>query len=226
MAPENMNQLNIITKRGESFAFAVVDQVARDQIAALRADMEYAPIEITSIRHGAGTVEIGKVLESIDVSWSLSKKPATQKLNGTDIGLDLRTATVPGPFAETTKFTLAVTDERDAPATKTTTVSFFAGVYSGALAVDAQIDSAAILGLTRKLQGSRATTFTANCGGKRPVFACPSRYGTPAFTIGGFAYDWTKVAELDFTNSSGHTERYDVWMHGQDVSGSITVVVT
>lgn len=233
MSPENMNQLNIITKRGESYAFAVVDQEARvlgqealDAVSALRADIEYVPIDITSIRHGAGTVEIGKVLDSVEVSWSLNKEPASQTLNGTDIDLDSRKVTVTGPFSGTTKFTLSVTDERDTKDTASTTVSFFNGVYYGALAVDAQIDSAAILGLTRKLQGGREITFTVNAEGKRPVYAIPTSYKTPTFTIGGFTYEWTKVASVEFTNSSGHEELYDVWMHGQNVSGSITVVVT
>lgn len=35
METQNMNQMNVVTKKGESFAFAVVDQEARNSVGAL-----------------------------------------------------------------------------------------------------------------------------------------------------------------------------------------------
>lgn len=195
-------------------------------VAELWAEIRYVAIDITSIRNSAGTVELGTVLESVEVSWGVNKMPVRQTLAGADVDVAARSAVVPGPFAETVTIALVVEDERGATDRATTTVSFLAGVYYGALVAGAEITSELILRLNKKLQGGRGLTFTADCGGLRPVYACPSRYGTPAFSIGGFAYDWTKVATLQFTNASGHTESYDVWQHGQDVSGSITVTVS
>ena len=202
------------------------EDYVNDAVAELWAEIRYVPIAISNFRHNAGTVELGTVLDFVELSWNLNKDPALQKLDNAMLLSVARSVEQPGPFAKTTSFTLTVTDEREAQDTASTTVYFYPGVYYGAMAVDAQLDSAAILALKRTLRGDRKITFTAECGGLRPVFACPSRYGTPKFVIGGFEYDWNHAATIAFTNDSGHTESYDVWMHGQDVAGSITVTVS
>lgn len=202
-------------------------EVYVDDIAAqIWAEIRYVPIAITNFRHNAGTVELGTLLDSVELSWNLNKDPVLQKLDNAILLSVARSVKQLGPFAKTTSFTLTATDEREAQDTASTTVYFYPGVYYGAMAVDAQLDSAAILALKRTLRGDRKITFTAECGGLRPVFACPSRYGTPKFVIGGFEYDWNHAATVAFTNASGHTEAYDVWMHGQAVAGSITVTVS
>lgn len=197
-----------------------------EAVAELRAEIRYVPIDITSIRNSVGTVELGTELESVAISWTLNKEAAAQTLAGADVDVAARSATVPGPFAETVTIPLVVEDERGATDRATTTVSFLAGVYYGALVAGAEITSALILRLSRKLQSGRGLPFTAECAGVRPVYACPTRYGVPTFTIGGFVYSWDKIATIDHTNASGHTESYDVWMHGNDVSGSVTVTVS
>lgn len=198
-----------------------------ESVEELWAEIRYVPIEITSISNGAGTQELGAVLDSVDVRWGLNKAPTRQSVNGVEVQVEDRTVTVAGPFSATTKFTLAVADEREAEDTASTTVNFYPGIYYGALAAGTTVEDTTILSLTRKLQGSRETTFTVDASGKRPVFACPTRYGTPKFIIGGFEYTWTKLADAhQFVNVSGHREAYDVWQHGQDVSGTITVTVS
>lgn len=199
----------------------------RKQIRDLRADIEYVKITVESFVADSGTQELGSTLESVGLSWRLNKAPTKQSINGVEASPDLRSKKVSGPFTETTKFTLSVMDERDAKSSASVTVPFLNGIYWGALPLNGPIDSEALLQLTKKLQGNRGTTFTVNAGGMRPVFACPVRYGTPKFVIGGFEYSWTKIGSgILFTNASGHTEAYDVWQHGQNVSGSITVTVS
>lgn len=202
------------------------------------ADLKYVPISITSfgitgselasgIKAGATTMELGAVVDALTFAWSLNKTAETVTLDGEAVepgetgivksGLGIR---------ENRKFWLTATDERNAVSQKSVTVSFVNGIYYGAMAAGGYVDSDVLLGMVRKLQGSRGATFTVDAAGKRPVFACPSRYGTPTFVIGGFTYEWSKAATIDFCNASGYTERYDVWMHGQDVAGSITVTVS
>lgn len=214
----------------EGGALRVPDAVGKayvdEAIAELWAEIRYVVIDITSIRNSSGTQELGTVLDSVEVSWTLNKEAAAQTLAGADVDAAARSAVVPGPFAETVSIPLVVTDEREATDRATTTVSFLAGVYYGAMVAGAEITSELILRLNKKLQGGRGLTFTTECDGVRPVYACPSRYGAPTFVIGGFTYSWDRVATIEHTNASGHTESYDVWMHGNDVSGSVTVTVS
>jgi hypothetical protein len=92
----------------------------------------------------------------------------------------------------------------------------------------ATIDSAAVLGLTRKLQGSKAITFTANAGAtQRIAYAFPARYsGVPVFNVGGFEGGFSLASTFQFTNASGYTETYDVYLSDNVNLGSTTVKVS
>ena len=93
----------------------------------------------------------------------------------------------------------------------------------------AAINNAAVLELTRKLQGSRGITFTANAGAtQRIAFAIPSRYGTPTFKDAetGFQAGFYKASTFAFTNASGYTENYDVWLSTNAGLGSLTATVS
>lgn len=192
------------------------------------ADLKYVPIDITQITDDIVTMEIGSVVSEVTVSWVLNKEPVSQTLEGDAVDSALRSKTLTGlELRENKSFTLVVTDERDATDTASTAVTFLNGVYYGALATGLLPDSAEVLSLTRKLQSGRNVSFTYSPGaGKRPTYACPSRYGTPKFTIGGFEYEWVKQGTIDFTNASGYSESYDVWQHPQDVGESLTITVS
>lgn len=189
------------------------------------ADLQYKAIDVLSIANNVGTVELGTVVDAVTVSWSLNKDPVSQTVEGEAVAADARSVTLEGlGLTKDKSFTVTVTDEREATDDAVTSVRFLNGVYFGTLLEGATLDSAAILTLAKKLQSGKAVNFTVSSD--RPVYALPTRYGTPTFKIGGFEYEWEKVATFDFTNNSGYTESYDVWMHSQDVSGSVTVNVT
>lgn len=109
---------------------------------------------------------------------------------------------------------------------KSTNISFLNGVYYGAAVAPDAIDSAFVLTLTKTLQGGKGKTFTVNAEtGESIFYIIPSRYGTPAFKVGGFDGGFTKTATIQFTNSSGYTESYDVWKSDNTGLGNTTVVV-
>ena len=210
-------------KDGE-FLYAMNLTPMEDAIIALESQMAtFHPIDITSISNNIGTVELGVTVDSVVVSWVVNKAPAAQTLNGEPISATLRSAVVPGPFTSGVTFTVAVEDENEKRDSASTSVNFHNGVYCGSLPDGSILNSATIRTLTRKLQGSKATSFTALAG--RPTYALPSRYGTPSFNIGGFDYTWTKAATIQFENASGYVESYDIWQHPQLVTGSVTVTV-
>ena len=214
---------NILLDTGE---FSKLRQDVDDIIA----DMNYKAIDITGFSNNVGTQEMGKIITSVTLTWSINKNPARQTLDGLALATDVRSVTEPDMKITVNRtFTLKVTDERGATDTASTSISFLNGVYYGVLEDGAAIDSAAVLGLTRKLQGSRGITFTANAGAtQRIAFAIPSRYGTPTFKDAetGFQAGFYKASTFAFTNASGYTENYDVWLSTNAGLGSLTATVS
>lgn len=210
---------------------ATVQQMAQD-IADIKADLDYVPIDITSIKNDVGSVvELGSTIDEVTVTWAINKQPVSQTLDGAAVDEDIRSKMLPfDPALTSTKsFTVTATDERGATDKATTTISFYNGVYYGVLADGAEIDSAAVLTLTKKLQSGLALTFTDTAeAGWRHAYAIPARYGTPVFIDGetNFPAGFDKTATILFENASGYEENYDVYLSANAGLGKMTVVVS
>ena len=201
----------------------------KQDIEDIRADLDYKSIEITNFGcSAAGTHELGSTVTGMGCYWSLNKEPTKQTLRSETLDNSVRSKQYTGLNITTnTTVTLSVTDERGATDNASSSISFLNGVYHGVIADGAAVNNAAVLALTRSLQGSRGITFTANAGaGQRIAYAIPSQYGTPVFTVGGFEGGFSKVATISFTNASGYTENYDVWLSDNVALGSTTVKVS
>ena len=57
------------------------------------------------------------------------------------------------------------------------------------------------------------------------MYAIPSSFGTPTFNVGGFDGGFKKLETLSFTNASGHTQNYDIWVSVNAGLGSTAVTV-
>ncbi len=201
------------------------------RFADIEAELFYVNIDITKFTcPGAGTYEIGTVIDPPTVTWTLNKDPESQTLNGEALGVDVRSKAYTDKVTTDKTYTLNVTGQKGETDTASASIKFLRGVYYGVLEDGAAIDSAAILKLTRKLQGSRAITFTATAGAnQRHAFAMPSSgYGTPTFKDAetGFQAGFYKASTFQFTNASGHMESYDVWLSTNKALGSMTVAVS
>lgn len=210
----------------------------------------YKAIEVNSLTLNKDAVyEIGTVVTGLDVAWALNKTPAEQTISVPEyavtienIGADVRSTTeLTGSAAtqwngvktqEKTSGTLTVVlhvkDDRGAEAAKLAVVQWLNGVYTGAAAAPSAIDSAFIQTLSKSLQGrGKDTTFTVFASsGEYIWYACPFRYGTPTFNVGGFDGGFSKVATFDFTNAVGYTEEYQVWRSDNAGLGATTVKVS
>lgn len=209
----------------------------------------YKAIAVNSLTLNKDAVyEIGVAVTGFDAAWVLNKTPAEQTITVPEdtvtienIGADVRSTTaLTGSAAtqwngvktqEKTSGTLTVTltvkDDRGATASKTASIQWLNGVYTGAAAAPATIDSAFIRTLTKSLQGGKDKTFTVNAAtGAYIWYACPAGYGTPVFNVGGFDGGFGKVAILDYTNPSGYTESYQVWRSDNAGLGQTTVKVS
>lgn len=210
----------------------------------------YKGMAITSLSLNKASVqEIGTSVTGFDAAWVLNKTPTEQTIIVTGAGDAAITADVnarsttalSGDAADAwasiksqTKnsgmlsVAIHVKDTRGAEETKAASIQWLNGVYTGAAAAPTTIDSAFIRTLTKSLQGGKGKTFTVNAAtGAYIWYACPVRYGTPAFNVGGFDGGFGKVATLvDYTNPSGYTESYQVWRSDNAGLGSTTVKVS
>lgn len=211
----------------------------------------YKAIAVNSLTLNKDSVyEVGTAVTGLDATWVLNKTPAEQTITvpeatGSEdtvtienIGADVRSTTaLTGSAATqwhgvktqektsgTLTVALAVKDDRGAAASKTASIQWLNGVYTGAAAAPAAIDSAFIRTLTKSLQSGKSKTFTVNAAtGAYIWYACPVRYGTPNFNVGGFDGGFSIVDTLDYTNPSGYTESYQVWRSDNAGLGSTTV---
>ncbi len=209
----------------------------------------YTAMAITSLSLNKASVqEIGTAVTGFDAAWVLNKTPTEQTITVTGAGdttiiadVNARSTTaLTGDAADawneikaktkssgTLAVSIHVKDTRDTEETKTTSIQWLNGVYTGAAAIPATINSAFIRTLTKSLQSGKGKTFTGNAAtGAYIWYACPVRYGTPAFNVGGFDGGFSKVATLDYTNPSGYTESYQVWRSDNAGLGTTTVKVS
>lgn len=187
-------------------------------------DLEYEPVEILSLSLRPAVAELGGSVPVLTVSWELNREPVSQWVNGTEHNVNLH-QTAFYNVQSSGDYVLKVMDERGGTQTREARLEFVSGVYYGVLE-DGATDSDAILGLTRKLQGNKAVTFAVNAGtGERIAFALPADYGTPEFHVGGFEGGFYQAQILDFTNGSGFTRQYALWLSDQTGLGETTVTV-
>ena len=200
-------------------------------IEANIADILYEAIAISSFTVSPSTAEMGSTVSSATLAYSLNKVPESATLDGNSQTIENVSGTIglTGLSLTANKtWTLAVTDAREATATKTATLSFLNRVYYGAASAPGTINSTFLLGLTGSvLTGSKSRTITENAGsGKYIWYAVPSRFGACSFNVGGFDGGFTKVSTFSHTNASGYSENYDVYRSDNAGLGSTTVKVT
>ena len=204
-----------------------------EEIASIKADVYYQDIAITLFAcPGAGkTYEMGQSVAAPPITWSLNKEPASQSLNGESLGVDVRSKAYSGNITSNKTYTLTVTGQKGETAKQSGSYTFYNGVYYGLLADGATIDSAAILTLNKKVQGSRGVTFTATpTSAMRIAYAIPaSGYGTPVFkdAVSGFQVDMYRLDDpIQFENEHGYVTAYYVWLSTNLLEKEITVSVT
>lgn len=192
-------------------------------------DLLYKAIAIESFTSNVGTQEKGATVTDVTLSWKLNKTPTSLTLDEEPLGTEDTQKVLSGQSITTNKtWTLKATDDREATAQKSVTIQFLNGVYygTGTVTETSGVTNEFVLGLTKKLQGSRAGTWTANAvEGQYIYFAIPTSMGTPTFTVGGFDGGFAKLHTFNFTNSQGHEESYDVWKSENANLGNTTVVV-
>ena len=193
----------------------------------------YVPIYIEYFSHGiTGVKEYGEKITEVNLSWSLSKPAETLTLDGENIGVTETSRKITGlsitQDSDKKEWTLTATDERGAKdMASTTPFSFANGIYYGVATEPAQYNSAFILGLTKKLQDYKVTSFSADAGDGQYIYYClPARLGACSFTFGPFTGGFDLVSSIDFTNAKGYTEKYNIYRSDYDNLGQTSLTVS
>ena len=198
-------------------------------------DMNYENIAISLFSCvGAGPYEIGTSVPAPSIYWGLTKYPVSQTMtdgqSAETLGLDVRNKSYEGYINSNRTYTLTVTGKKGETATRSGSFTFLNGVYYGVCNEGDDVEDI-MAGLSKNLQNSRDLKFTANAGsGQQHAFAMPNRspYGTPTFTDAETKLSagmYLAVENFDFTNSSGYTEKYNLWLSSRTGLGEMTIVV-
>ena len=188
----------------------------------------YKAMAINSFSNNVNTVEKGRTITDVTLTWSMNKVPTTLTLDGSSIDVSSKTKALTGLGLQADKtWTLKATDARNASVQKTTAVYFRNGRYYGVGTVDASgVNDKFVQGLTKELASNNTTTFTVTAGtGQYIYYVHPASFGTPVFTVGGFEGGFDLIKTFDYTNPSGFKESYKVWKTTNASLGSTTVVV-
>lgn len=188
----------------------------------------YKAIAINSFGNNVNTVEKGRTIADVTLTWSINKTPTSLTLDNEAVDVTLKSKALTGLGVQADKtWTLKATDARNATSTKTTAVYFRNGRYWGIGTVDATgVNDKFVQGLTKELASNNSKTFTVNAGtGQYIYYAHPASFGTPTFYVGGFEGGFDLIKTFDFTNASGFKESYKVWRSHNASLGSTSVTV-
>ena len=185
----------------------------------------YVPLSINLMSNKSTTLEIGTTIDSVVFSWTYNKNIVSQKFNNEVLEADLRSYIYNIPFNSNKGFKLEANDG-EGDFSKSISFNFLNGRYWG-VSNSNEYDNNFILSLSKELVESKAKTFTVNCGEGQYIFYCiPSRLGKCNFKVGGFEGGFNKIETIQFINSSGYTESYDIYKSANDNLGNTTVVVS
>ena len=220
--------------RGEGVTEGITTDV--ETLKKQMEDLMYKKIEVTSFSVTPSVAEIGSTVTSVTLNWALNKVPTSANIaqgGQTDpLAVTEQTGTKTldsASLTANTTYKITAKDERDAEASKSASIQFLNGVYSGVSTVadaDGIVDSV-IQGLSKKLATKFTGDYTVNAGeGQYIYFAYPtSMTAEPQFYVGGFAGGFGLVKTFDFTNASGHKESYKVYRSANANLGATIVTV-
>ncbi len=187
---------------------------------------------------GASLVEAGQSVATPAFTASYARTPAAAVLTDTvptapkDVIGTPTSFSSSGTFAlgygASVTFTLTASEAGGPSKASSATISWGQKEFWGN-AVPGTPNAAFIAALpSSALALSRGRTFTSTAGAtERLYFASRSAYGTPTFTVGGFAGGFHLAASaVAVTNAHGVTENYDLWESDNLNLGTTTVVVS
>lgn len=171
-------------------------------------------VPMTVSMSGGGNFEWGTVLDSVSLTWSISKTIQTQLLSGPGAvqpAVSDRSAVCVGPFAGPASWSLLVTAaDGEEQKTATAGISFFNRRYWG-ISPKATLDDADVQALSSEFSTGRAQSRTMNGLGQYLWFAWPAAWGAPTFIVNGLQNSAWEETIRSFTNTLGYSTSYRLY---------------
>lgn len=181
-------------------------------------ELLFTAITISSFSTITRDYEIGTVLTSIGLNWTLSKSPTSQEIiSGFLVTPPVLTTTQRSVVLSlnnaNSNFTISLTvSDGSVQVTSEIDIRFLSAYYTGKAVIPSSINSAFLISLGKNLATGRNRTFTVNLGANEYGWiAFPSRFGNPNFTINGFSVSMVLASTFLHTNESGGQEEYFVY---------------
>lgn len=204
------------------------DNESHDNIRTVKDALDkllYVELSISLTSNTSTVLEKGRLVNGVIINWTYSKRIISQLLDGVPIDLNTRSYLYNSTLTSDKRFTLTASDVSKT-FSKDISFNFYNGVYWGTSSNTTYNDTF-IMNLSKELRSNRNKTFSVNCMENEYIYYCiPTNYGTPTFTVGGFTGGFNKVSTIQFRNSYGYTESYDIYKSTNSNLGNTTVVVS
>lgn len=134
-----------------------------------------------------------------------------------------------GQFNDSVRFTVFASETGSSPEKSAfVDVRWMLNTFWGVSDIPLGYDQAFVEALSNKaLASSRGRTITVTAGaGQHIYYVLRTAYGTPTFTVGGFAGGFVLDDTINITNAYGTSTSYDIWRSENPDLGPTTVVIT
>lgn len=191
-------------------------------------------LSVLSFAINTALYECGQTVVNPAFTASYNVTPTSAVLTNNLNGESKNVVGTPTAFASSVSYTRSTPNQQvtwtltTSNGNRTTTATWgqknFWGISTTPANTEAFIESLA----GSALATTRAAGFTVNATGANKIYyACPTRYGTPTFTVGGFAGGFIlRAGAIAVTNAQGFTENYDLYESTAAGLGSTTVAVS
>lgn len=229
MSKEDKNKLDLIEDNANNYE---LPSATSDTLGGIKVGSDfditsdglltlYKTISINNFTNNINTVEIGRTITDVTLSWVINKIPETLQLDGETLEKTETSKILTGQSITSNKtFRLIAIDARGARSERTTAITFLNNMLYGVGTDYVETN------MTKRLTSSKTYTFTVNAGESQFIYyAIPKRFGTPTFFVGGFEGGFDLLKEYEWTNGSGHSETYLVYKSTNASLGSTKVEV-
>lgn len=191
-------------------------------------------LQVLSFSPVAGLYECSQSVVNPAFVASYSATPAAAVLTNDVNGESLDVHTTPTSFSSAQTYVRSTPNQSvtwtltTSNGTRTTSSTWgqknFWGISTSPANTEAFIESLA----GSQLSTNRNVAFTVNATLTNKIYyACPTRYGAPTFTVGGFVGGFVlRATGINVTNAQGYTETYDLWESVNAGLGSTNVTVS
>ena len=187
----------------------------------------------------SGLLETGQTIVNPSFSASYNTPPTVVTLTNNSDAESKDVSSTPTSFAsshsfqkttpnQSVTFTITATLSGSPNAVGNASITWGQKIFWGISTTPANTEAFIEALASNQLGTGRGVGFTVNASGSNKIYyACPTRYGTPNFSVGGFGGGFIQRATgISVTNAQSFTETYDLYESITAGLGTTTVSVS